>query len=89
MPFMTNGRRDYKKELRWEKTKAKHRAEDRKARGKNRYAIEKTTGNLPSSKHIDHKKALTSGGSNTRSNLRVVDARTNLRKEARRKQRKY
>jgi hypothetical protein len=83
---MTNGKRDYKKELAWEKSQATHRAKDRVMRGRNRAAVEKEVGNLPSSKHVDHKRALTDGGSNARSNLRVVSASTNLRKEALRKQ---
>lgn len=87
MPFMTNGKRDYKKELNWEKTKATHRAKDRVARVLARREVEKTTGDLPESKHVDHKKALTDGGPpRAKSNLRVVSAETNLRKEARRKQ---
>lgn len=85
---MTNGKRDYKKELEWEHTKAKHRAKDRVARVLARREVEKTTGNLPSSKQVDHIKALTDGGSGlARSNLRVVSAKTNLEKEAHRKQR--
>lgn len=31
-------------------------------------------------KHVDHKKTLSKGGSNSRKNLRAVSARTNLRK---------
>jgi len=31
-------------------------------------------------KHVDHKKTLSKGGSNSRSNLRAVSARRNLRK---------
>ena len=87
MPFMTNGKRDYKKELHWEKTKAKHRAADRVARVLARREVEKTTGDLPSSKQVDHKKELIKGGDGlARSNLRVVSAKTNLTKEAHRKQ---
>ena len=37
-------------------------------------------------KQVDHKKELVRGGSNDKSNLRVVTAKTNLEKEARRKQ---
>lgn len=88
MPFMTNGKRDYKKELNWEKTKAKHRAADRVARVLARRDVEKKTGDLPSSKHVDHKKAIADGGSKrAMSNLRVVSAKTNLAKEASRKKR--
>lgn len=89
MPFMTNGKRDYKKELNWEKTKATHRAKDRVARVLARRDVEKETGDLPASKHVDHKRAITDGGSSrARSNLRVVSAKTNLDKEARRKAKK-
>lgn len=87
MPFMTNGKRDYKKEANWEKTKKPSRLADRVQRIQARRMVEKATGNLPSSQHVDHKQALTNGGSNSRSNLRVVSASTNLSKEARRKQR--
>jgi 5-methylcytosine-specific restriction endonuclease McrA len=87
MPFMTNGKRDYKKELNWEKTKATHRAKDRVARVLARREVEKTTGNLPVSKHVDHKKALQDGGSNSRGNLRVISAKANLAKEANRRKR--
>lgn len=37
-------------------------------------------------KQVDHKKELVRGGSNSTSNLRVVTAKTNLEKEAKRKQ---
>jgi hypothetical protein len=39
-------------------------------------------------KHVDHKKPLTEGGSNNKSNTRVVSAKENLAKEANRKKRK-
>lgn len=38
-------------------------------------------------KQVDHKKPLSQGGSNSRSNLRVVSDKTNLTKEANRKKR--
>lgn len=85
MPFMTNGRRDYKKELNWEKTKAKHRASDRVKRVQARREMEKISGDKPSSMHVDHKKGLKNGGTNAKSNLRWTSAKTNLTKEARRK----
>jgi hypothetical protein len=87
MPFQTNGKRDYKREAQWEKTKKPQRLKDRVMRIQARRLVEKTTGNLPSSQHVDHKQALTEGGGNTRSNFRVVSASTNLHKEGRRKQR--
>lgn len=77
-----------KKESNWEKTKAKYRRKDRADRMKNRRAAEKAgTVKKGDGKQIDHKKPLKQGGSNSKSNLRVVSAKTNLRKEARRKQR--
>jgi len=36
---------------------------------------------------VDHKKELVRGGSNSKDNLRVTSERTNLEKEAHRKQR--
>lgn len=36
-------------------------------------------------KHVDHKKGLKSGGTNSKSNLTVLSAKQNLRKEALRK----
>ena len=86
MPFMTNGKRDYKKELEWENERARHRLKDRVMRHAARREVEKKTGDLPRSKHVDHVKPLTSGGSNARSNLKVISAKANLAKEARRKQ---
>ena len=82
---MTNGRRDYKKELAWENERARYRLKDRVMRHAARREVEKTTGDLPSSKHVDHKKELVRGGTNAKSNLRVVSAKTNLAKEGRRK----
>ncbi len=37
-------------------------------------------------KQVDHKKELVRGGTNDKSNLRVVSDKTNLTKEAKRKQ---
>ena len=82
MPFMTNGKRDYKKELSWEKKKKPTRVKDRAKRN----AARKMAGlKVGDSRQVDHKTPLSQGGSNKRSNLRVVSAKTNLTKEARRK----
>lgn len=82
MPYMTNGKRDYKKELSWEKKKKPNRVKDRAKRNAARKAMGLKVGD---SRQVDHKKPLTKGGSNKKSNLRVVSAKTNLTKEARRK----
>ena len=82
MPFMTNGKRDYKKELAWEHTKKKNRVSDRSARNKARREAGLKVGDP---RHADHIKPLSEGGSNSKSNIRKVSAKTNLKKEARRK----
>ncbi len=84
MPFMTNGRRDYKKELSWEKTEKPSRVKDRAKRNAARKAVGLKVGD---SRQVDHKRPLKSGGSNKKTNLRVVSAKTNLTKEAMRKKR--
>jgi hypothetical protein len=85
---MKNGKRDYEREKQWDHShNGGQRLKDRVKRVQARRAVEKSTGNLPSSKHVDHVRPLTSGGGNANRNLRVVSARTNLRKEAIRKQR--
>ena len=88
MPFMTNGKRDYEKEAQWEKKthpqRVKQRAERNSARARMMEAGKVHKGD---GKQVDHKTELVKGGSNSNSNLRVVDAHTNLEKEAHRKQR--
>jgi 5-methylcytosine-specific restriction endonuclease McrA len=75
---MKNGKRDYKAELNWENTKATHRLKDREERHKARDLMEKQ-GKVRKGdgKHVDHKKPLSKGGSNTVSNLRVTSASSN------------
>ncbi len=84
MPFMKNGKRDYKKELAWEHNHAKNRVKDRAARNKARKESGLKVGDP---RQADHIKPLTEGGSNKKSNVRVVSAKTNLKKEANRKKR--
>lgn len=73
MPFMTNGKRDYKKELQWEHTKKKNRVKDRAQRNAARSAVAKKSGVKATSLKGDvgHKKAVGRGGSNSLSNLFV------------------
>lgn len=87
MPFQRDGKRDYKRELAWEKSRAKNRAGDRVKRVLARRKLEKETGDRPASQHVDHKRRLGAGGTNARSNLRWVSARANLAREGRRKSR--
>jgi hypothetical protein len=80
MAFMTNGKRDYKKELAWEKRNPqKNRQAKRVIRNKNHNKMVADG----SSKHVDHKDG--NPMNNKPSNLQVVSASYNLLKEANRK----
>jgi hypothetical protein len=85
MPFMKNGKRDYKKELDWEHKKKPQRAKQRAQRNTARRQAGLKVGDP---RQADHKKELSSGGSNSKSNVRVVSAKTNANKEATRKKAK-
>ncbi len=77
MPYMTNGKRDYKKEVAKYTSKPavkKKRAEQNSAR---RQMIQKGLAKKGDGKDVDHKVPLSKGGSNDPSNLRVVDRSSN------------
>ena len=74
MPFMTNGKRDYKKELSWEKKKKPTRVKDRAARNKARNDLGLKVGDP---RDAGHKKALSKGGSKGLSNLFAQPASKN------------
>lgn len=84
MPFMTNGKRDYAKELAWEHKKKPNRVKDR---AKRNLARKRAGLKVGDSRQADHIRPLEEGGSNAASNIRVVSAHANLRKEALRKKR--
>lgn len=85
MPFTTNGKRDYKKELEWEHKKKPNRVKDRASRNKARSELGLKVGDP---RHADHKKAIADGGSReSLSNLHAIMGSTNLKKEANRKKR--
>jgi hypothetical protein len=84
MPFMKDGKRNYKAELTWEHTKAPSRVKDRAARNTARRQAGLKVGDP---READHKKALVEGGSNSKKNIRVVSAKTNAHKEVLRKKR--
>jgi hypothetical protein len=79
---MKNGRRDYEAEKNWEKKKKPSRLRDRVKRVQARREMEKVSGDMPSSMHVDHKTPLKSGGTNSKGNLRWITAKHNLKKEA-------
>jgi len=87
MPYMTNGKRDYKKELDWEHKNANGGSKRVKDRAKRNAARKKVGLKVGDPRQADHIKPLSSGGSNSKSNLRAVSAKTNLTKEANRKKR--
>lgn len=84
MPFMTNGKRDYKRERSWEKANGDKRGKERAMRNKARREAGLKVGD---SREADHKKPLSEGGSNDKKNIRVVSAKTNAKKEVLRKKR--
>lgn len=82
MPYMTNGKRDYKKERAWEKKNGDKRGKERAMRGKARREAGLKVGDP---READHKKPLSEGGSNAKSNVRVISSKANARKEVARK----
>lgn len=57
--------------------KKRDEKDERAARARTRRAYEKKHGELPEGKVLDHKKALSKGGSAKLSNVRVVDREEN------------
>ena len=77
MPYMTNGKRDYKKENEKYNSKpevVKKRVERNAAR---REAMKDGLVKKGDGKQVDHIKPLSKGGSNSKSNQRVVPASEN------------
>ena len=76
---MTNGKRDYKKELNWEHTKKKNRVKDRAQRNAARSTVAKKQGVKPTSLNGDvgHKKAVSKGGKYGLENLFVQSPTAN------------
>lgn len=73
MPFMSNGKRDYKKELAWEHSKKKNRVKDRAQRNAARATVAKKSGIKATAikGDVGHKKAVSKGGANGLANLFV------------------
>lgn len=77
MPYMTNGKRDYKKEY------AKYHGSDEQIKNRSERTTARRQANADGrtakgdSKDLDHRKPLSKGGSNGRSNLRVTSASSN------------
>ena len=84
MPFMTNGKRDYKKELAWEKRNKKKRVKQRASRNAARTKLKLKVGDK---RHAAHKND--NAMDNRRSNLKAVSAKKYLTKEANKKRKKH
>lgn len=84
MPFMKNGKRDYKRERQWEKENGDKRGKERAMRNKARREAGLKKGDP---READHIKPLSEGGSNSKKNVRVVSRKVNADKEVKRKQR--
>ena len=73
MPFMSGGKRNYKKEAEWERKKKPKRIKDRAMRNKARALVAKKEGVKPTQVKGDvgHKKAISKGGKSVLANLFV------------------
>ncbi len=76
MPYMTNGKRDYKKQQAYDgkPSVVKDRAKRNSAR---RMLEEEGKVSKGDGKDVDHKKPLSKGGGNGKSNLRVTSKSSN------------
>lgn len=74
MPFMKNGKRDYKKELAWEHKKKPNRVKDRAARNSARKKLGLAVGDP---RDAGHKIARSKGGGNGLANLFAQNASQN------------
>lgn len=84
MPYMTNGKRDYKKEKSRYEDKHPERMKARAERNKARRQAGLKVGD---SRQADHIKPLTEGGAKTKKNIQVISGKANMKKEANRKKR--
>ena len=75
---MTNGKRDYKRELQWEHKKKPNRVKDRAQRNAARAEVKKKKGAAAiKGKDVGHKKAVSKGGQNGLANLFVQNPGAN------------
>lgn len=78
MPFMKDGKRNYKAELQWEKEEKPSRVKDRATRNAARaMMMEEGRAKKGDGKDVDHKVPLSKGGDNSRKNLRMLKATSN------------
>ena len=85
MPFQKDGKRQYKREREWEKENGDKRNKERAMRNKARREAGLKVGDP---READHKKPLSEGGSNKKSNVQIISRNANADKEVRRKRKK-
>lgn len=87
MPFTTNGKRDYKRELEWEHKKKPNRVKDRAERNQSRKEMGLAVGDP---RVADHKIPLDSKNpkSKDKSNIQILSFKANSDKETKRKRSK-
>jgi len=73
MPYQTNGKRDYKRELQWEHSRKKNRVKDRAQRNAARATVARRRGKKPTAikGDVGHRRAISKGGRNYLGNLFV------------------
>ncbi len=77
MPYMTNGKRDYKKEREKYHSRPEQMENNRKRKAARRKLVKEGKVKPFDGKDVDHRKPLKRGGSNGKSNLRVQSASKN------------
>lgn len=77
MPYMKNGKRDYKKQYEEYDGKESVKKDRAKRNGARRQMEREGKVSKGDGNDVDHKKPLSKGGSNSRSNLRVRSSSSN------------
>ena len=77
MPYMTNGKRDYKKQYEKYDGKDSVKKDRAKRNGARRMLEDEGRVSKGDGKDVDHKKPLSKGGGNGKSNLRVTSKSSN------------
>lgn len=77
MPYMRNGKRDYKREYEEYHADEKQKKNRAKRNAARRELEKEGVVRKGDGKDVDHKRPLSKGGSNHRSNLRAVDKSKN------------
>ena len=77
MPFMSNGKRDYKKQYEKYDGKDSVKKDRAKRNGARRMLEDEGRVSKGDGKDVDHKKPLSKGGGNGKSNLRVTSKNSN------------